>query len=415
MNTWNAFTGLFIAMLAASLLLELWLASRNARHVLAHRKAVPAPFRGRIALAAHRRSADYTVAKMRFARISALYGAALVLAWTVGGWLNALDLWTRSLGWAALPTGLVFLLAMLVLNELLELPLALYGTFEIEERFGFNRMTPALFISDQLKKLMLLLLFSAPLAAAALWLIARAGTLWWAWVWLLWMAFTIFITWAYPTLIAPLFNRFRPLRSRALRARILKLLKRTGFRSQGIYVIDSSRRTTHGNAYFAGFGRAKRIVFFDSLLKALRPTEIEAVVAHELGHFRLRHIAKRLLLFAVTSFLALLVLGNIMREPWFYHGLGVSQPSAHVALALFLLAGPVFSFFLQPWMARGSRRHEFQADAFAVQETSARALGNALVKLYRDNATSLTPDPLFSAFYDTHPPALQRIAQLGRR
>jgi STE24 endopeptidase len=247
---------------------------------------------------------------------------------------------------------------------------------------------------------------------AALWLMQSFGTRWWLYVWALWMAFSLFMVWAYPTVIAPLFNRFRPLKARGLRARLIKLLKRTGFKSHGIYVVDSSQRTTHGNAYFTGLGRAKRIVFFDSLLKTLRAPEVEAVVAHELGHFKLRHITKRLLLMAATSFAGLAILGLAITQPWLYQGLGITHPSNHTALMLFLLAGPVFTFFLQPLYAWGSRRHEFEADDFAAKQTNARNLISALVKLYRENAATLTPDPLYSSFYDTHPPALRRINHL---
>jgi STE24 endopeptidase len=253
-------------------------------------------------------------------------------------------------------------------------------------------------------------------AWAALALMTYGGRYWWLWVWLLWMAFTLFMVWAYPTLIAPLFNRFRVLRDKALRRRLTKLLERTGFHSRGIYVIDSSQRTSHGNAYFTGFGASKRIVFFDSLLKRLCPAEVEAVVAHELGHFKLGHILKRLVMMALMSLAGLWLLGQLIHQPWFYQGLGVAQASPHAALILFMLAGPAFTFFLQPLYAWGSRRHEYQADDFAARQTNARLLVNALVKLYRDNAATLTPDPVYSAFHDSHPPALRRItALLGRR
>jgi STE24 endopeptidase len=409
---WNSFTWLFLILLGLSLLLEYWLASRHIGYVRAHRDSVPKAFRGKITLKNHRKSADYTIAKTHFGRSANLYGAALLLFWTIGGGLNAFDSFWSAAQWSPLITGTVFILTVFLVMELLELPIVIHQTFEIEERFGFNRTTPALFAMDFLKKVFLMLLFGAPLVIAALWLMQAYGTRWWLYVWVLWMAFSLFMVWAYPTLIAPLFNRFRPLKTRSLRARLIRLLKRTGFKSHGIYVVDSSQRTSHGNAYFTGFGRAKRIVFFDSLLKTLRAPEVEAVVAHELGHFKLRHIAKRLLLMAVTSFAGLAVLGLVIGQPWFYQGMGVAQGSNHAALMLFLLVGPVFTFFLQPLYAWSSRRHEFEADDFAASQTSARNLVSALVKLYRENAATLTPDPLYSSFYDTHPPALRRINHL---
>jgi STE24 endopeptidase len=408
----DLFTLLFVSLLGLSLAVELWLGARHARYVNRHRNRVPAPFRRKITLATHRRSADYTIAKARFGSVATGYGSALLLAWTLGGGLTLLESWVQAQSWGPILTGTVFIVGVFVLLELLELPLGFYQTFHIEQRFGFNRMTPALFVIDTLKKLVLMAALGAPLAAAALWFMDRTGTWWWLYVWLLWTGFSLFMVWAFPTLIAPLFNRFRPLRNAPLRARLKRLLARTGFHSRGIYVIDSSRRTTHGNAYFTGLGRAKRIVFFDSLLKSLRPPEVEAVVAHELGHFRLRHIAKRLGLMAALSLAGLAVLGVVSQQAWFYTGLGMSQPSSHAALALFILTGPVFTFFLQPWLSWGSRRHEYEADDFAASETSARSLVSALIKLYRDNAATLTPDPVYSAFYDSHPPALKRIAHL---
>jgi STE24 endopeptidase len=409
---WNSFTRLFLILLGLSLILEFWLASRHVGYVRAHRNSVPGAFRGKITLGNHRKSADYTVAKTQFGRTANLYGTALLLFWTIGGGLNAFDGFWGEASWSPLVTGTVFILTVFLAMEVLELPIVIHQTFVIEERFGFNRATPALFALDFLKKVLLMLLFGAPLVIAALWLMQTFGERWWLYVWALWVAFSLLMVWAYPTVIAPLFNRFRPLKARGLRARLMRLLKRTGFKSRGIYVVDSSQRTTHGNAYFTGIGRAKRIVFFDSLLKTLRAPEVEAVVAHELGHFKLRHIAKRLALMAVTSFAGLAVLGLVIAQPWFYQGLGVSQPSNHAALMLFLLAGPVFTFFLQPLYAWGSRRHEFEADDFAAEQTNARHLVSALIKLYRENAATLTPDPLYSAFYDTHPPALRRINHL---
>ena len=410
------FAALFLFLLGLMLATELWLANRHIRYVEAHRNKVPRWFQRRINLRTHRRSADYTATKVRFSRLETLYGAVLLLSWTLGGGLALMDDFWRATGWGEIGIGVGFLLSVMLLMTLLELPVTAYQTFGIEHRFGFNRMSIRLFIGDTLKHLLIAVLVGLPIAWAALALMTYSGQYWWLWVWLLWMGFTLFLVWAYPTLIAPLFNRFRALRDKALRRRLTSLLERTGFQSKGIYVIDSSQRTSHGNAYFTGFGASKRIVFFDSLLKRLRPAEVEAVVAHELGHFKLGHILKRLVMMALMSLAGLWLLGQIINQPWFYQGLGVTQTSPHTALILFMLAGPVFTFFLQPLYAWGSRRHEYQADDFAARQTSARLLVSALVKLYRDNASTLTPDPVYSAFHDSHPPALRRItALLGRR
>lgn len=293
----------------------------------------------------HRRSADYTIAKVRFGRFETLFGAVLLLGWTLGGGIDLLDGIWRATGWSEITYGVAFLLSIMLLMTLLELPASAYQAFRIEQRFGFNRMTAGLFIIDTAKHLLLSIVIGLPVAWAALALMALSGQYWWLWLWFLWMGLTLFMVWAYPTLIAPMFNRFRVLRDKSLRTRLMKLLKRTGFHSKGIYVINSSQRTTHGNAYFTGFGASKRIVFFDSLLSRLRPAEVEAVVAHELGHFKLGHITKRLMLMALMSLGGLFVLGVIIDQPWFYQGLGVQRASPHTALILFMLAGPVFTFF----------------------------------------------------------------------
>jgi len=410
----ETFRVVFFVVLGLMLATQLWLASRQLHHVLANRERVPGAFRTKIPLKAHRRAADYTAARTRFRRVDAVIGVVLLLAWTVGGGLDLLDQAVRAAGFGSLATGTMFLVGTILIMGILELPASVYETFVIEQRFGFNKITPGLFIADLLRNALVALAFGAPLALAALWLMQHMGEYWWAWVWLLWMAFTLFMVWAYPTLIAPLFNRFRPLKAGTMRTRIQKLLKRTGFKSRGIFVVDSSRRTSHGNAYFTGFGRAKRIVFFDSLLDTLRATEVEAVLAHELGHFKRHHIAKRLAVLTVTSLAGLALLGWLIDQGWFYAALGISQPSTHTALLLFMLVAPVFTFFLQPLYARASRTHEYEADEFAAEQTSARSLVSALIKLYRDNASTLTPDPLHSAFYDSHPPAPLRVARLLR-
>lgn len=410
----HTFTVVFLVMLALTLATQLWLARRQISHVQARRDRVPSAFDGQIPLADHRRAADYTVARARLGRIETAYGAVLLLGWTLAGGLTALDAAWRRLVESELLVGTFFLLSMLVITGVLELPFTVYRTFNIERRFGFNRTTPGLFVSDLIKQLALMFVIGAPLIYAALWLMQTTGRLWWFYVWVLWTAFSLVMVWAYPTLIAPLFNRFKPIEREELKNRLQALLARTGFRSEGIYVVDSSRRTSHGNAYFTGFGKAKRVVFFDSLLEQLAEDEVEAVVAHELGHYKLRHIAKRIALFALVSLAGLAALGWLAAQPWFYHALGVARPSNHAALALFLMVSPVFTFFLSPLYARGSRRHEYEADAFAAVQSDARALVHALVKLYKENAATLTPDPLHSAFYDSHPPAVARIGRLQK-
>jgi STE24 endopeptidase len=305
------------------------------------------------------------------------------------------------------------MLSAMIIMSLLDLPFSLYHTFVVEQRFGFNRSTPAIFVSDLIKQAMLLFIIGGPLIALALWIMQASGGLWWLYVWAVWIAFTLIMFWAYPAIIAPLFNKFSPLEDESLRERIQALMEKCGFHSKGIFVMDGSKRSGHGNAYFTGFGSNKRIVFFDTLLESLEPAEIEAVLAHELGHFKLRHIQKRLLSTAALSLAALALLGWLAGKDWFYQGLGVSQPSAWMALLLFMLAMPVFTFFLQPLMALLSRKHEFEADAYAVRQSSGADLVHALVKMYRENASTLTPDPLYSAFHDSHPPAPVRIAHIS--
>jgi len=408
----NSFSLVFLALLCISLATQLWLAHRHERHVARHRAAVPAAFADKIPLGAHQKAADYTQAKVRFGRIDGLIGAALLVAWTLGGGLDLLDQAWRSFGLSPLVTGTAFILSMFLLMGLLELPASLYQTFVLEARFGFNKTTPATFAVDLAKQALLVFALGAPLAAAVLWLMQQAGTLWWLYVWLLWVGFGLLMIWAYPALIAPLFNKFRPLEEGQVQARIDALLERTGFTSRGIFVMDGSRRTAHGNAYFTGLGRNKRIVFFDNLLKTLVVDEIEAVLAHELGHYKRRHVVKRMLLGFAMSLAGLALLGWLSGQQWFYRGLGVQQPSTHAALMLFLMVAPVFTFFVQPLMAWGSRRHEYEADDFAAEQADAKAMVSALVKLYEENASTLTPDPLYSAFYDSHPPAALRIAHL---
>jgi STE24 endopeptidase len=408
----HTFRDLFLIVLGLVATTQLWLATRHIRHIAANRAAVPRAFKGKVPIAAHKKAADYTMARTRFHRFENLAGVVLLLIWTLGGGLDWLDQWVRGFGFGTLATGTLFILVTLLIMSLLDLPGSMYETFVIEQRFGFNKSTPALFFTDLLRSALIMLALGTPVLVAALWLMGAMGEFWWLYVWALWVGFSFFMIWAYPTVIAPLFNRFKPLEKGRMRERIQKLLRRTGFRSRGIFVIDSSRRTAHGNAYFTGFGRAKRIVFFDSLLASLRAPEVEAVLAHELGHFKRHHVLKRMLTMMATSLAGLAVLGWLISKPWFYTGLGMDTPSVHAALMLFVLVGPVFTFFLQPLLARSSRTHEYEADAFAAEQTTPRALVNALVKLYRENASTLTPDPVHSAFYDSHPPAPLRIARL---
>jgi STE24 endopeptidase len=409
----HSFTLLFLAMLALSLAIQLWLEQRQLRHVAAHRAAVPAAFAGQISLEAHQKAADYTMAKVRLSRIELLYSALILLGLTLGGGLNWLDQLWGGVELGSLWGGVAFLLSLTLLTTLLDLPFSLYRTFRLEQRFGFNKSTPALFISDLLKGFVLMLLIGVPMAALVLWLMESAGAKWWLYVWGVWSGFTLLMMWAYPAVIAPLFNKFTPLEDEALASRIDALLERCGFKSNGIFVMDGSRRSSHGNAYFSGLGSNKRIVFFDTLLESLSGDEIEAVLAHELGHFRRNHIKKRIVLMMAMSLTGLALLGWLMEQSWFYTALGVETPSVHAALALFLIVLPVFTFFLQPLMAMSMRKHEFEADEFAAEHAEANDLIRALVKLYRENASTLTPDRLYSAFHDSHPPAPVRIAHLS--
>lgn len=409
----STFTILFLIALASSILLRLWLAERHLGHVRNHREQVPDSFAGRIPLEDHHKAADYTITNTRIGMLALLYDSLLLLVWTLGGGLEWLDTVWRTAEIGPVWTGTLLMLSAMVIMAILDLPFSLYHTFVIEERFGFNRSTPAVFISDLLKQGLLLILIGAPIIALALWIMQTSGGLWWLYVWAVWMGFTLIMFWAYPAVIAPLFNKFSPLEDESLQARIQALLEKCGFRSKGIFVMDGSKRSGHGNAYFTGFGNNKRIVFFDTLLDSLEPQEIEAVLAHELGHFKLKHIQKRLLTTAAMSLAGLAILGWLAGESWFYSGLGVSQPSAWMALMLFMMVMPVFTFFLQPLMSLLSRKHEFEADAYAVQQSSGSDLIHALVKMYRENANTLTPDPLYSAFHDSHPPAPVRIAHIS--
>lgn len=409
----NAFTWVFLAALAAATATRLWLAARQVRHVRSHRAAVPAEFADSIPLSAHQTAADYTVAKSRLGMTDMIADAAILLALTLGGLLQWLiELWARLLAPDTLWHGVAVILTVLLVRGALQLPLSVWRVFGIEQRFGFNRMTPWLFVTDLVKQMVVGAVLGVPLLLAVLWLMRGAGELWWLYAWLLLVGYSLFLQMVYPAVVMPLFNKFSPLEDPTLAEGVQKLLERCGFRSKGLYVMDGSKRSAHGNAFFTGFGAAKRIVLFDTLVARLGPDEIEAVLAHELGHYRLHHVAKGMALSWTVSLAMLAALGVLATEGWFYDGLGVSVRSEGVAVLLFLLVLPEFTFFLQPLTSLFSRKHEFEADRYAVQHAAAAELIGALVKLYKDNASTLTPDPLHSAFYDSHPPAAIRIARL---
>ena len=408
----NSFTLLFLAALAAMLIAEYLLGRRQISHVARHRDAVPDAFSDSIDLATHQKAADYTIARTRFGLITGVYAAAVLLLLTLGGGLEWIE--QMRLQWVTSPLlgGVAFIFGVALISGILDLPVTLYKTFRLESRFGFNKTTPALFISDLAKQMILMVIIGTPLIMAALWLMELSGALWWLYLWLLWVAFNLVAIWAYPNFIAPLFNRFEPLEDDSVTTQVTQLLDRTGFKSRGLFVVDGSRRSAHSNAYFTGLGRSKRVVFFDTLLETLNADEIVAVLAHELGHFKRKHIIKRIGTFFLLSLLSLAVLGWLMQQAWFFSGLGMATPSNHAALILFMFVGPVFLFFIQPISAWVSRKHEFEADDFASQHAQANDLVTALLKLYRDNANTLTPDPVYSAFYDSHPPASIRIKNL---
>ncbi len=408
----HTFTLIFVIALLVSTGLRLWLDLRHLRHVTAHRDAVPADFFGRIELVDHRKAADYTAAKVRLGFFEIVVDTLLLLLFTLGGVLALVDGALRDwLGTGHLQ-GLALFAAAGLIGFVVGLPSSLYRSFVLEERFGFNKLTWPLWLADLAKGALLTIAIGGPLLYAVLWLMDAMGRQWWLYVWLLWLGTNLLILFLYPTVIAPLFNKFTPLEDASLKQRIEALLTRCGFASSGLFVMDGSKRSAHGNAYFTGFGRAKRIVFFDTLLEKLAPQEIEAVLAHELGHFRHKHVVKRIALMGVMSLAFLWLLGQLIDQPWFYQGLGVGAGSTAMGLMLFTMVLPVFLFPLAPLTSALSRQHEYEADAYAAKQTAAADLIAALVKLYRDNAATLTPDPLHSLFHDSHPPASQRIARL---
>ncbi len=407
------FTTVFLVLLASTVLLRLWLGRRHIAYMLAHRDQVPAAFAASIGLDAHQKAADYSSAKTRLAMTEGVVQAVLLLALTLGGILQWLDAgWRTLLPDAELLRGALVILSAFVISSLVDIPFDYYRSFVVDQRFGFNKMTHSMFVSDLIKHALVGLTLGAPLLFAALWLMKSAGTWWWLHLWLVWSLFNLLMLAIYPTFIAPLFNKFQPLTDESLKTRIETLLAKCGFKSQGLFVMDGSTRSSHGNAYFTGFGSSKRVVFFDTLLDRLGADEIEAVLAHELGHFRHHHVIKRIALLFAISFAGLALLGWLVDQEWFYHSLGVITPSHHMALLLFLLVSPAFTFLLRPLLSAYARKNEFEADAYAAAHSSAQHLIIALVKLYRDNASTLTPDPLHSAFYDSHPPASIRISKL---
>jgi STE24 endopeptidase len=412
------FTAVFVIAVVAMVVTKLWLASRQIRFVAAHRGQVPQQFAQTIQLSAHQRAADYTIERTRLTMLEVVVGAAVLIGLTLLGGVQALDLAVS--GWLGRGyVGQIGLVAAVVaITGIIDLPFDYYRQFVVEARFGFNRMTRAIFVSDRLKGIAFGVVLGLPLLFVVLWLMTQAGSLWWVWTWVVWVVFQMLVLVLYPTFIAPFFNKFEPLADDALRSRIEGLMKRCGFAAKGLFVMDGSRRSAHGNAYFTGFGAARRIVFFDTLLARLSGSEIEAVLAHELGHFKRRHVIKRMIVIFAISLAMLALLGWVSQRVWFYEGLGV-RPSLMggnqgLALVLFFLALPVFLFFVTPLGSLSSRKHEFEADAFAATQTDAQDLVNALVKLYEDNASTLTPDPLYTAFYYSHPPASQRIDRLLR-
>lgn len=408
----NEFSWIFLAAVLLMTAVEIWLSFRQGRYVAAHRDEVPTAFKDQISLSAHQKAANYTVAKGKFKRSETLYSMVILLLWTLGGGLAILYSAWSQLEMGPMLGGVLFFLSFLLIGSLLELPYSYYKTFILEDKFGFNRQTPGLFFSDFIKQTILMLVVGGLLIWVALWMMNSAGDYWWLYLWAAWMGFAVFMMWAYPAFIAPLFNKFTPLEDEQLQKRVENLLSRCGFKSQGIFVMDGSRRSGHGNAYFTGMGNNKRIVFFDTLLNTLNEDQIEAVLAHELGHFSRKHVVKNMFVMAGLSLLGLALLGWASGQAWFFEGLGANTESNAMALALFMLVIPVFLFFLHPLMTALSRKYEYEADDYAASVANADDLIAALVALYKENASTLTPDPLVSAVYDSHPPAALRIAHL---
>ncbi len=411
-------TSAFVAVLVAGMLLKSWLASRHIQYVAQHRDVVPGMFAEKVSLHAHRKAADYTIAKTRLGLIELALAGAMLLGWTLLGGLETLNLTLMRMVGPGMTQQLALLAMFALISGLIELPFTLYQTFVIEDRFGFNKMTPKLWLADLVKSILVGAIIGLPIAALILWLMGAAGSLWWLWAWAVWMGFNLLLLMVYPTFIAPLFNKFKPLDDESLKSRVTALMNKCGFAAKGLFVMDGSKRSAHANAYFTGFGAAKRVVFYDTLLAKLSPAEVDAVLAHELGHFKHRHIVKRIVAMFALSLVGFALLGYLSGQTWFYTALGVrpnmmvGAPNDALALLLFMLVVPVFSQFVSPVFAQISRKHEFEADAFAVAQTSSADLSTALLKLYEDNASTLTPDPVYVKFYYSHPPAVERLARM---
>ncbi|MCK5719094.1 MAG: M48 family metallopeptidase [Thiomargarita sp.] len=408
----NELTLFFLIFLFLGTSVQFWLSWRHKSYIIKHKNAVPDAFAEKISLENHQNAAIYTTTKLNFGQILLFIEVVILLLWTIGGLLNELDQIWRALEWSELWTGVAVFLSFGLISSLLDLPSSLYSTFHIESKFGFNNTSLRLFIVDLFKSLLLSLIIGIPFIILILWLMAYMGDFWWISVWAVWMGFSLLMLWLYPTVIAPLFNKFKPLEDGELKQKIEHLLEKNGFASKGIFIMDGSKRSGHGNAYFTGLGNNKRIVFFDTLLETLNADEVIAVLAHEVGHFKRKHITKRIISMSILTLLSLAFLGWLMKQDWFYTGLGIETASTYMALLLFSLALPIFTFFLQPVVAWISRKHEFEADDFAAEQAHPSHLIQALVKLYKDNANTLTPDPLYSAFYDSHPPAPVRVNHL---
>ncbi len=412
-----AFTALFVLALVAGLIVRLWLNSRQIQHVAQFRSRVPTAFANNIALSSHQKAADYTIAKMRFGLLELAVSTAVVLGWTLLGGLSILNQALIGLLGPGMGQQIALLAAFVTISSLIDAPLSIYQTFVIEERFGFNKMTLRLWLVDLIKSGLVSALMGLPLIALILWMMGETGQWWWLWTWGVWMGFNLMLLLAYPTLIAPLFNKFKPLENEELKSHVMALMQRCGFAAKGLFVMDGSKRSSHANAYFTGFGASKRVVFYDTLLAKLSNNEVNAVLAHELGHFKHKHIVKRIASMFVISLLGFVMLGYLTTQVWFYSGLGV-QPSLDaandaLALLLFLFVLPTFGFFITPITASLSRQHEFEADAYAVLQTNGADLASALLKMYEDNASTLTPDPVYARFHYSHPPASERLARMS--
>ena len=406
----------FALALTLSLILKFWLASRQIRHVAQNRSAVPPAFAGKVSLAAHQKAADYTMTKTRFGLLELAWGAAIVLAWTLLGGLSCVNEWLADVMGHGIVQQVCLLVAFMAIGSLLDLPFTLYQTFVIEERFGFNKTSLNLWLQDFAKSLLLSALIGIPFITLVIWMMGATGPWWWLWVWGVWMGFNLLALLIYPTLIAPLFNKFQPLEDPDVKKRVSQLMARCGFTSKGFFVMDGSKRSAHANAYFTGFGASKRVVFYDTLLAQLSPSEVDAVLAHELGHFKHRHIIKRIVSMFAISLLGFFALGWISQQVWFFTGLGVvpnlGGSNDALALLLFMMVLPLLGTFMGPVFAQMSRNHEFEADAYAVAQTSGEALAGALLKLFEDNASTLTPDPIYVQFYYSHPPATERLGRI---